>query len=188
MRFVLGSENDAKRRALGTVAARFRDDPTVETTPVAAPYDQPVGVDQAREGARVRARRAREHDRERRRDAGESEVADGGEDADGTATVGVGVEGYVEWIDERAYLSVWSVLDDGTTTHEGGSGRSPLPPAIADRLPDEELGDVIEDAVGADLREGRGAVAVFTAGGTDRAEFTARSLLHAFGAFQRREE
>ena len=64
---------------------------------------------------------------------------------------------------------------------EGGSGRIKLPEKIHSRVPEEELGDVIEEMVDEEnIREKDGVVGVLTEGGVTRTKFTETSLKFAF--------
>ena len=165
MKLVLGSENKAKVKALKRSAERFYSDPEIRSVKVDAP-DQPMSVEEAKKGAEKRARQAF--------NTGEKD------------SLGVGVEGYVEEIGGKVFLSVWSTIFDGEKFYEGGSGRSRLPEEISEKLGEKELGDVIVEVMGEDLREGKGAVSLLTEGEIDRPEFTERSLTHAFGNMENR--
>lgn len=164
MKIYLGSENKAKVKALENVAKEFFEEFKVETLEVKSP-DQPMSIEEAMKGARKRARQAYQEEE---------------------GSLGVGIEGYVETLEGRAFLSVWTSIYDGDDFYEGGSGRSELPEKITDMLEEMELGDAIMELMGEDLREGRGAISLLTEGATDRPEFTERSLIHAFGSMENR--
>ncbi|MDY6770994.1 MAG: DUF84 family protein [Candidatus Nanohaloarchaea archaeon] len=156
--YALGSTNAAKEAATEQVLADYEESyevVTVDVDPGIAAM--PMERENARQGARNRARRA-------------AATAD--------ADRGIGVEGYVE---DGAFLSVWAaVFGDGAVIGEGGAGRIRLPDSITSRIPDEELGEVIADVAGEEgIREREGTVGVMTDGRLTRTEFTARALGHA---------
>lgn len=164
MRLVLGSKNKAKIKALEDAAGRFYSEYEVEAVDVDAP-DQPMTVSEARSGAKSRARQAYKEDQN---------------------ALGVGIEGYVERMDGKVFLSVWSAVFDGEEYYEGGGGRSRLPEKISQQLEEKELGDAIMELMGDDLREDKGAVSLLTEGEIGRPDFTERSLIHAFGNMENR--
>jgi non-canonical (house-cleaning) NTP pyrophosphatase len=99
MKIYLGSENKAKVKALENVAKEFFEEFKAETLELKSP-DQPMSIEEAMKGARKRARQAfQEED-----------------------SLGVGIEGYVETLNERKILSVWTTIYDGHEFYEGGSG------------------------------------------------------------------
>jgi non-canonical (house-cleaning) NTP pyrophosphatase len=51
---------------------------------------------------------------------------------------------------------------------------------MQDRLPEEELGEVIVDEMGEDLRERKGAMGVITEDRVGRPKTTERGLVYAF--------
>jgi inosine/xanthosine triphosphatase len=159
VRIAAGTENSAKLEALRRVAGDFYDDLDIESFDVETGIDQPVGVEETREAAKIRAEEAHER---------------------GGADLGVGIEGYIENIGGEYFLSNWSVVYDGEAYYEGGSGRARLPEGMQDRLPKEELGEVIVDEMGEDLRERKGAMGVITGDRVGRPKTTERGLVYAF--------
>jgi len=164
VKLVLGSKNKAKIKALRDAADRFYPEFDVEPVDVDAP-DQPMSLTEAREGAKSRARQAYKKKE---------------------GDLGVGVEGYVDRMDGKVFLSVWSAVFNGEEFFEGGGGRSRLPEKISEKLKEKELGDAIKELMGEDLREGKGAVSLLTEGEIGRPEFTERSLIHGFGNMENR--
>lgn len=155
----LGSRNKAKIKAAENAARKLMGASKVTSVDVDGGFDQPMSTEQGREGARRRAERALE-ERE--------------------ADVGVGVEGFVEQIKGKMFLSNWAVVSDGENYGEGSSGMHPLPQEFAERLPEDELAEVIHGELGHDLHEQGGAIAAITNRELLRSEFSERALLHAF--------
>ncbi len=158
MLYALGSGNPVKEKATRSALETYHDTLDVERVSVDPGIgSMPMAWEQARTGARNRAfRAARKLDADR----------------------GIGIEGYIE---HAAFLTVWTVImEDGEVLGEGGSGRIRLPDAVTSRLPEEELGTVINDEMERDdVPEQEGTVGVMTDGRLTREEFTRRSVAHA---------
>lgn len=158
MRYAVGSMNPVKERAVQEAVGDQHTTVAVDADPgiTAMPMDRGT----AREGARNRAK-----DALAKTDAG----------------CGVGIEGYVE---ADRFLAVWAtIVDADGVLGEAGSGRARLPDAIAGRLPEEELGTVIEDVIGEEkIAQEEGTIAYLTGGRITRQEFTARAVWYALDA------
>lgn len=156
--YAIGSGNPVKEQAARDALEQYHDDLRVERLSVDPGIgSMPMSWEIARTGARNRAFRAvRQLDADR----------------------GIGIEGYIE---HAAFLTVWTVvIEGGEVIGEGGSGRIRLPDAITSRLPDEELGTVINDTMERDdVPESEGTVGVMTDGRLTREAFTRGSVAHA---------
>lgn len=162
MRVGLGSTNEAKIEAAERAVEDFLGLETVHGLEVDSP-DQPMSIEEAREGAVSRAKQACEQ----------------------SYDLGIGNEGFVAEIDEDYFLSTVTVLyRNGNVVGEGYSGMIKLPQSMQERLPEEELGEVIMDEIGNDISEEGGAISVLTNGRKTRPEFTYTSMLHAFSDWQ----
>jgi inosine/xanthosine triphosphatase len=102
------------------------------------------------------------------------------------ADLGFGLEGGVHPYGDGLLLQGWVVVTDGNG-REGvaGSGRLPLPPAIARRvLAGEELGPVMDALMGeADIKTKGGAIGALTAGLIPRQQAFAQSVAYALAPF-----
>jgi len=150
---VVGSTNPVKIAAVQAVVQRVWPGCMVRGAAVESGVSsQPIGDDETRRGAAIRARRAL--------------------DGDGDADLGIGLEGgVVREPNGTMRTCAWaSVVDRGGFASDGGSLAMPLPAAVATRvLAGEELGvamDAVADTVG--TKYGRGAVGILTAGLIDR--------------------
>jgi len=158
MRVGLGSTNEAKVEAAERAVEEFLDVSSVDSVDVESP-DQPMSVEEAREGAIYRA----------------EQVSIQGYD------LVIGNEGFVAEIGGDYFLSTVTVLyEDEEVVGEGFSGMIKLPQDIQERLPNEELGELIKSEIGNDISEEGGAISLLTNGRKNRPEFTYTSLLHAF--------
>lgn len=158
MRVGLGSTNEAKIEAAEKAVQEFLGVEVVDGLEVDSP-DQPMSIEEARNGAIFRAKQAYEEGYE----------------------LGIGNEGFVTEINEEYFLSTVTVLiKDGKIVGEGYSGMIKLPESLQERLPEEELGEVIMSEIGDDISEDGGAISVLTGGRKTRPEFTYTSMLHAF--------
>lgn len=123
MKFVLGSENQAKERAVSRVVERYIDNAIVSSVPVPSDVSaQPMSEDETRQGAINRAIAA------------------------GQGAYGVGLEGGVHMIAGTMYICNWGAL----TTPEGrlftaAGAQIPLPEQLADEIRNgKELGDAVD--------------------------------------------
>jgi len=161
MRVGLGSTNEAKLEAAEKAINEFLEDARIEARGVDSP-DRPISFEEARKGAVSRARQA----------------------SKGAFNFGIGNEGFVTEINEEFFLSTVTVLyRDGKVIGEGYSGMIKLPQSMQERLPEEELGEVIISEIGEDISEDGGAISVLTNGRKTRPDFTYTSMLHAFSDF-----
>jgi inosine/xanthosine triphosphatase len=159
MKIGLGSTNEAKIEAAERAVEDFLDSRAIDGLEVESP-DQPISVEEAREGAISGAKQAYNKGYE----------------------LGIGNEGFVTEIDGEYFLSTVTILyEDGNIVGEGYSGMIKLPKDMQDRISEgEELGEVIIDEIGDDISEEGGAISVLTNERKARAEFTYSSMLHAF--------
>ena len=140
MKIGLGSTNEAKIYAAERAVEEFLTAEAVDGLEVESP-DQPMNVEEAREGAISRAKQAYEKGYK----------------------LGIGSEGFVTEINGDYFLSTVTVLYRGDEiVGEGYSGMIKLPQNMQDRLPGEELGEVIMDEIGEDTSEEGGAISVLT--------------------------
>ncbi|WP_276271164.1 inosine/xanthosine triphosphatase [Haloarcula litorea] len=165
MYVAVGSTNPVKAAAVESVLPDARIDPVAVDSGVA---EQPRGREETVAGARNRAAAAL---------------------ATGDADFGVGIEGGVV---EREtppglWLVMWAAVTDGAETAFGSGPSLRLPGPVADRVRDGgELGPVLDDRLGREaVSEQEGAVGVYTAGRTTRAEALAAAVAGAFGPFLR---
>jgi inosine/xanthosine triphosphatase len=170
MRVAVGSGNPVKRDA----TTRILPDAEVVAEPVPSGVsEQPIGREETRRGARIRAERALES---------------------GAYDLGVGLEGGVAAADRTGgndhaaadrYLIMWAAVTDGARWGVGGGPSYPLPEPIAARIRDgEELGPVMDDVLGAsNVAESQGAAGALTAGRTTRTDALATAVAAAAGPF-----
>ena len=123
MEFVLGSENQAKKRAVVRIVENYMENSTVSTASVASGVSaQPMSEEETRQGAINR-----------------SVIA--AKDA-----YGIGLEGGVHMVADTMYLCNWGALTtpEGKTFTAAGA-QIPLPEELADELRDgKELGDAVD--------------------------------------------
>lgn len=163
MKWALGSRNLAKIEA--TESAFEKMEAPGEVVPVdvdSGISHTPMSKPEARKGAINRAKRAEQNT---------------------DANYGIGVEGYVE---DGKFLSVWTVItESGEPVSEAGSGRIELPDEIQHRIPEEELGKVIEDVVGEEnVKHKQGTVGHLTEGAVTRSQFTETSVIFALSELE----
>ncbi|PIC65209.1 inosine/xanthosine triphosphatase [Sporosarcina sp. P13] len=145
MKFVLGSENQAKLRAVIRTIERHMGNSTVSSAAVASGVStQPINDEETRQGAinRAVAASALEH------------------------TYGIGLEGGVRMIEETMYLCNWGAL----ATPEGqiftaAGAQIPLPEELADEIRSgKELGDAVDQYFKKqNIRLSEGAMGMLTA-------------------------
>lgn len=162
MKIGLGSTNEAKIEAAERAVEQFLGAKSVDGLEVESP-NQPMSIEEAREGAISRAKQAYNKGYE----------------------LGIGNEGIVAEIGEEYFLSTVTVLyQNDKVAGEGYSGMIKLPQNMQERLPEEELGEVIMDEIGEDISEEGGAISVMTDGRKTRPEFTQTSMVHAFSEWK----
>lgn len=166
LKIAVGSTNPAKVRAVQQVMARVW--PQAEVQPVAVPSGvsaMPLSERECLIGARRRAIAARN-----------------ALDAD----YGVGLEGGVSQDPAGLLLLGWVVIVDREGREGiGGTGRLPLPDAIARRvLAGEELGPVMDSLLGERKSNHRGgAIGALTAGLVPRSDAFALAVAYALSPF-----
>lgn len=126
--------------------------------------DQPTSDREAIKGAEQRAKKAKER---------------------GDFDFGVGLEGSVTDTDFGMFLTGWALLMDSKDSYLGGGGRLQLPGSIADRIRNgEELGPVMDEVTGrSGVKEGEGAIGIFTNGIISRKEAYRNALVFALAKY-----
>lgn len=146
MQIAVGSTNPVKVNA---VIACFGEEVEGISVPSGV-REQPWGDEETIVGAKQRAKAAMEQ---------------------GQATIGIGLEGGVQLIDNRLYLCNWGALVDkeGMEIVAGGAGL-PLPEEIKEKMDmGEELGPVISAfAKRSEVNKKEGAIGIFTNGAITR--------------------
>lgn len=161
MRVAVGSTNPVKRRATeGAVG-----DAVVEAVAVdSGVAEQPRSTEETIRGAKNRARRAF---------------------AAGEYDLGVGIEGGVATVTslDGQYLTMWAAVTDGERIEVGAGPRLRLPASIAGPVRDgRELGPLLDEVLGTEnLKEGRGAVGVFTEDRIGREDALRQAVAVALG-------
>lgn len=145
MKFVLGSENQAKLRAVQRTIEASMERSTVSSAAVPSGVSaQPLTDEETRKGAIQRAIAA-------------SALSQ---------TYGIGLEGGVRMIDETMYLCNWGALmtPDGQLFTAAGA-QIPLPETLADEIRQgKELGDAVDYYFKKqDIRLAEGAMGMLTA-------------------------
>ena len=174
MHVAVGSGNPVKRDATARI---FPDSEVVaEAVPSGVP-EQPIGREETKRGARLRAERALASvasDRGVGLEGGVTGVAPGDDSEQG---------GNGAAVDQ--YLIMWAAVTDGDRWGVGGGPSYPLPESIAARIRGgEELGPVMDDVLGAsNVAENQGAAGAFTAGRTTRTDALAAAVAAAAGPF-----
>jgi len=126
--------------------------------------DQPMSDREAIEGAKRRAKKSY---------------------AKGDFDFGVGLEGSVADTKFGMFLTGWAFLLDKNDSYLGGGGRLLLPEPIAERVRNgEELGPVMDDVTGrSGVKEGEGAIGVFTNGIITRTKAYRNALVFALAKY-----
>ncbi|MDV6377506.1 DUF84 family protein [Sporosarcina sp. GW1-11] len=145
MEFVLGSENQAKLRAVVRTIDRYMGNSTVSSAAVASGVNaQPLNDEETRQGAinRAVAASALQH------------------------TYGIGLEGGVRMIEGTMYLCNWGALatPEGQVFTAAGA-QIPLPEQLADEIRSgKELGDAVDQYFKKqNIRLSEGAIGMLTA-------------------------
>lgn len=161
----LGSTNPAKLTPTRAVFTQLWPGCTVQgvAVPSGVP-EQPIGLDQTRQGAVNRAQAAR--------------AALG-------AGWGVGLEGGVRFEAERAWLFGVVAVVRGAALQTGVTAELALPPVVAARLrAGEELGPIMDRLHGTtDIKRGVGTVGLLTGGVLSRADVWAQGLALTLAPF-----
>lgn len=152
-RAAVGSTNPAKLEAVHRALARLAPGCTVEGIALrtGAP-DQPIGDDETRAGARLRARAA---------------LAESGAD------IAFGLEGGVIFEGELPWLVSWvAAVTSDARTGEASGLRMPLPTSATARLRSGvELGTIIDDLFAvSDSKQHAGAIGLLTEGFVSRTD------------------
>ena len=143
MKFILGSENQAKKRAVSRIVERYIENSTVSSASVPSGVNaQPMTEEETRQGAINRAVAAAQ------------------------GAYGVGLEGGVHMIAGTMYLCNWGAL----VTPEGqlftaAGAQIPLPQALAEEIRNgKELGDAVDQYFKKqNIRMSEGAMGMLTA-------------------------
>lgn len=162
MRVAVGSTNPVKRRA---TEGALNEDAVVEAVAVdSGVADQPRSTEETVRGAKNRAHRS---------------IAAGEYD------LGVGIEGGVASVPslEGLYLTMWAAVTDGERIEVGAGPRIRLPETIAEPVREgRELGPLLDEVLGTEnLKEGRGAVGVFTGDRIGREDALRHAVAVALG-------
>ena len=143
MKFILGSENQAKQRAVSRIVERYIENSTVSSASVSSGVNaQPMTEEETRQGAINRAVAAAQ------------------------GAYGVGLEGGVHMIAGTMYLCNWGAL----VTPEGqlftaAGAQIPLPQALAEEIRNgKELGNAVDHYFKKqNIRMSEGAMGMLTA-------------------------
>ncbi|PID20691.1 inosine/xanthosine triphosphatase [Sporosarcina sp. P3] len=123
MKFVLGSENQAKKRAVVHIIKRFLENSTITSASVPSSVSaQPMSAEETRQGAINRSI------------------------ATAKDAYGIGLEGGVHMMGDTMYLCNWGALTtpEGETFTAAGA-QIPLPEELADEIHrGKELGEVVD--------------------------------------------
>lgn len=143
MKFMLGSENEAKKRAASNTIARYITGATVASVSVPSGVSaQPLSEEETLQGAINRALAAK------------------------SDAIGIGLEGGVDTIGQTMYLCNWGALamPDGRLFTAAGA-KIPLPDELADEIrKGNELGDAVDGYFQQrDIRMKEGAMGMLTA-------------------------
>jgi inosine/xanthosine triphosphatase len=166
MKVAIGSTNPVKVGAARAMILRVWPEATIIAVEVKTGVRaMPMSDGECQAGARNRARAARQL---------------------ATADLGIGIEGGVHEENGVLMLTAWTVIVNGDGQEGlGGSGRLPLPSAIAARVrAGEELGHVMDDVLDErNIKQKGGAVGALTAGLVLRQEALALSVAYALAPF-----
>ncbi len=126
--------------------------------------DQPSTDEEAIEGAKIRA---------------EKSIKKGDYD------FGVGLEGSVADSKYGMFLTGWAYLINSESSYLGGGGRLLLPEPIAERVRGgEELGPVMDEVTGKkEVKEGPGAIGIFTDGIITRQQAYRDAIIFALASY-----
>ncbi|MBL7021797.1 DUF84 family protein [Patescibacteria group bacterium] len=162
----VGSANPVKIKACETIAKKVWQDVQVVNFDVdSGVSDMPMNEKESIKGAINRATAAR---------------------IEGDADYGFGLEGSVQEINERMFLTGWvAVIDREGEIGIGSGGYILLPESIADRLrAGEELGPVMDDILNkTNTKQGEGAVGTLTGGLKPRQQSFEDGILYALTKF-----
>lgn len=143
MEFVLGSENQAKKRAVVQIVDRYMENSTISSVSVPSGVSaQPMSEEETRQGAINRSIAAAKN------------------------AFGIGLEGGVHMIGDTMYLCNWGALTtpEGKTFTAAGA-QIPLPEELADEIRrGNELGDAVDSYFKKqNVRMSEGAMGMLTA-------------------------
>lgn len=166
MNFMVGSENQAKLKAVQQVTEQHLDDCRIEACKVPSGVSaQPVGDEETMQGAVNRAKAA-------------GALREG--------TYGVGLEGGVRTINGTMYLCNWGALavPDGEIFTAGGA-QIPLPEELAEEIRNgRELGDAVDQFFKKqNIRLSEGAMGMLTAHAVRRDELFEHIMQLLIGQF-----
>jgi len=161
----VGSTNPVKLKASKEAFELAGEEVTISDFDVSSGVsEQPTSDREAIEGAKRRAERAF---------------------SKGDYDFGVGLEGSVSDTRFGMFLTGWSFLKDKRNSYLGGGGRLQLPDSIANRIRSgEELGPVMDEITGkSGVKEGEGAIGVFTNGIITRKEAYRSAMIFALAKY-----
>lgn len=167
MKILIGTNNRAKTKAVQTVCSLYYPNAEFENREVQSfVSNQPMSDEETRKGAINRAKQLMENS---------------------AASFGVGLEGGVNDIDGTLYICNWGALvtNDGSIFTATGAG-IPLPEEIARQLKEgAELGPVMDVYTNKiDIRQGEGAIGVFTNGIVKRSDMFEHIMLLLIGQYE----
>ncbi len=165
LRVSVGSTNPVKIDATAEAFELAGNDAEVFELDVESEVsDQPTTDEEAIEGARIRAKKAK---------------------TSGDFDFGVGLEGSVSDSKYGMFLTGWAYLINSEGSYLGGGGRLLLPEGIAVRIRSgEELGPVMDEVTGKkEVKEGPGAIGIFTNGIITRQEAYRNALIFAMAKY-----
>ena len=166
MKIIIGTKNKAKVQAVQTIVSQFYDAEFVSLAVPSGVSEQPMSSEETRQGAIHRARHA---------------FIEG-------ATMAFGLEGGVTLVDGQLYICNWAALVTKTATYTAAGAQIPLPLTVAQAVQNgEELGPVMERYTKQqDVRQGLGAVGIFTDGLVTRQQMFEHILLLLLGQYRYR--
>lgn len=170
---IIGSNNPVKLTSAAQAFEQTFPEDVFSFVPHTAPSgvsDQPIGIEETKQGATNRALFCKEAFKE--------------------ADFWLGLEGGIEIIEEKYYVSAWMcVIGRGGQIGYGRTGAFALPALITERIKNgEELGAAC-DTVFLETNSGYkgGAVSILTGGKISRADFYVPAMLFALIPFSKPE-
>ena len=166
MKVAIGSINPVKIEAVRSIIVRVWPGAIITGVDVdTGVRAMPMSDDECQIGARNRARAARQM---------------------AMADLGVGIEGGVHEENGVLMLTAWTVVINAHGLEGvGGSGRIPIPQALAERVrAGEELGHIMDDVLNeSNIKQKGGAVGALTGGLVLRQEALALGVAYAMAPF-----
>lgn len=166
MKICIGTTNQAKVEAVKKAFEDYEEVVFAKYKVESGVREQPFSDEETIEGALNRAKQAI---------------------VKGNGEIGIGLEGGVHRSKYGLFLCNWGALvcNDGTT-YIGGGARLPLPVDIAEKLKNgEELGPVMEKfANRKNIRQGEGAIGIFTNGRINRSNMFWHVMNNLLGQYE----